>query len=64
MKVLVFSLLGAGAAVLYAIFGARLPLPVDAWPTWGRILLSYAAVGFVVGGVVGFVVSRLGGDGW
>lgn len=63
MKV-VFGILGSIAAVLYAIYGARLPVPIEAWPSWGRILLMYAAVGFVVGWIVGFAASKIGGDGW
>ena len=60
----IFGLLGAVAAVLYALSDGS-PHAVAAaaagWLARAPELLIYAASGFVIGWVVGFALSKVGG---
>jgi len=58
----VFAIVGALAAVLYwryAIFVDPSPLPL-VWSTYAPVILIYAAVGYVVGWVLGVAISKIG----
>ena len=63
MKI-IFGILGAVAAVLYWRYGVYAqPLSLaENWASVGRLVIWYAAAGFVVGSVVGFAINKIGSD--
>lgn len=65
MKALVFGVLGAVAAVVYWRYTASTD-PLFQLAATSTVVVEgsiYAAAGFVIGWVLGFAVSRIGGDG-
>jgi hypothetical protein len=60
MKVLIFGILGAAAATLYwrySVYAHPWSLQVD----WISVSI-YAGVGFILGSVIGFLLSNIGAD--
>ena len=58
----IFGILGAGAGVTYHMLFEHSHHPAHAaWSLWDfEVLATYGAVGFAVGWVLGFVISKIG----
>ena len=62
---LVFGLVGAVAAVLYwryAVFVDPSASLAVLWSFEWRAIVAYTVAGFAIGWVIGFALSKIGGD--